>query len=514
MNVSGSNIKKVEYYDNSALIYTTSASPYDFTWPITSANNGAHSITAKVFDLGGSMIGSQNLVNMTIAIPSGGDLFGWAWASNIGWINMNCTQANPSPSPGPSPQPGGCNASSYKVTVDNSGDMTGWAWSPNLGWIKFGGLAGNSVGGNLTTDANVDLDQSSPNKGKVTGWIRACGGTVPGDCSSMNSRVDGWDGWIELSGNNHTSPDISGNSGVTMDPGTGKFNGYAWGGPVMGWINFMPSTLASAVFCPGCAGGALGPPVISSCDNSKIAQAVTLPYTGASIVIPKNVAVASGGAGPVYQFQWNALANDGGSTQTGYKNGIGAGKNNNDSDTLNLPTNSSGSAEYDTISAQTKDSAGKTMASPYGCGTVRVAGNPNVPVTGSGDNDGNVHLYIGGAGQIPTNTSGIKVKQGSRFALKWTIPDGATCNASISGNGNSVNKWTGEFASNNLDTTSNPKQIADNMTTSRSDGVTLSKYTFSLTQCTDNITGVPLDDGNGHDPSVDLQITQSSVIEI
>jgi hypothetical protein len=67
----------------------------------------------------------------------------------------------------------------------------------------------------------------------------------------MVSRTDGWDGWIELSGLNHQSVNLSGwaanltaqvgnndTRGLQMDPLTGKVDGMAWGGPVVGWLQF------------------------------------------------------------------------------------------------------------------------------------------------------------------------------------------------------------------------------------------------------------------------------------
>lgn len=150
----------------------------------------------------------------------------WAWSSNIGWVDFRDIKVNQS-----------------------SGILEGFGWSPNIGWIKFHGLSNYPAGGDPSTLAKVDL-----NTGKVSGWIRACAGTVGGetsaygaDCRTMNSRTDGWDGWIELSGANHQ------NDGVSIDTKTGKVRGMAWGSSVIGWLQFgaffQPSTLSAS--CTG-----------------------------------------------------------------------------------------------------------------------------------------------------------------------------------------------------------------------------------------------------------------------
>jgi hypothetical protein len=152
-----------------------------------------------------------------------GSLSGWAWSGNIGWISLNsnnyCAGGGP-----------------YSVKLSTStsatlGTLSGYAWSPNIGWIKFGGLTNTPDG----TPGTATIDLTS---GQVSGWARACAGTASGDCSSMTSRTDGWDGWIRLSDEKHLSPDFSGNGGVTMKT-TGDINGYAWGSTVVGWINFL-----------------------------------------------------------------------------------------------------------------------------------------------------------------------------------------------------------------------------------------------------------------------------------
>lgn len=157
------------------------------------------------------------------------ELYGEAWSENVGWISFNyCENIGVN-----------CGVTEYSVSVDNrSGAISGEAWSENVGWLQFGGLSSFPSGsGTLSENAKVVL-KSGPNKGKITGWARFCAGTLNGDCSTMTDSIEGWDGWVSLSGNLYSSPDVSGNSGVTYDSDTNKIVGKAWGGDVLGWIDF------------------------------------------------------------------------------------------------------------------------------------------------------------------------------------------------------------------------------------------------------------------------------------
>lgn len=165
-----------------------------------------------------------------VGIPGNVELDGYAWSSNIGWISLNC-------------KTGGvagndiCVSSNYGLTLSSAtGLLTGYAWSSNIGWIKFGGLAAFPTGGG-TVAQNVRVTGTYPTL-NFEGWARACAGTVPGDCSVMTSRTDGWDGWISLRG---TGPDygISTNAAAFTTSATS----FAWGSDVVGWLTFGPATL-------------------------------------------------------------------------------------------------------------------------------------------------------------------------------------------------------------------------------------------------------------------------------
>lgn len=140
---------------------------------------------------------------------------GFAWSSNIGWISFNCTSTNT------------CGTTDYGVNVDSGGNFSGDAWS-SIGWISFNETSGCPEAGCVT---KPKLDKNS---GIVTGWVRACTGTVNGNCTGA-SRSDGWDGWIKLAGTTAT--------GISYGPtfSTITFTGYSWGSDVIGWISWSGS---------------------------------------------------------------------------------------------------------------------------------------------------------------------------------------------------------------------------------------------------------------------------------
>lgn len=63
--------------------------------------------------------------NFKVLNDGAGNLSGWAWNDETGWVSFNCSDQ------------GVCGTSNYKVTIDQNGFFTGWAWSENIGWISF-----------------------------------------------------------------------------------------------------------------------------------------------------------------------------------------------------------------------------------------------------------------------------------------------------------------------------------------------------------------------------------------
>lgn len=155
-------------------------------------------------------------------------------AGGIGWIWLNCSDDPVHGCTGP--------AGNWGLSVDSSGNVIGYAWSENIGWIKFGGLS-NFPSGAGTVSQNAQIDGN----GNLIGWARACSGTAAhGDCSTMsdNSNAGSWDGWIALSGSGYGPAQQS----------TGYFTGYTWGGSVnVGWIDWQYAS-TSYNLCASTAG--------------------------------------------------------------------------------------------------------------------------------------------------------------------------------------------------------------------------------------------------------------------
>ena len=158
-------------------------------------------------------------------IPSSTCLFaylsGWAWSENIGWISFNCENL---------PEPRCSKKYNVRFNTD-TGNLSGFAWSENIGWIRF----------HPPLFAIPETWPGSPNhwaqinfgNNQISGWIRACAGTVNGNCASP-SRTDGWDGWIKMRGTTTGGESY----GVELDTANNEFRGWAWSPSVVGWISF------------------------------------------------------------------------------------------------------------------------------------------------------------------------------------------------------------------------------------------------------------------------------------
>jgi len=192
-----------------------------------------------------------------VEASSADNVWGWAWGgfpeleggvlkAGSGWVKFNnCTDpANPAT----------CEPIDYGVNIDPvTFDLSDFAWlgggedafatpASTLGWIKFGEplkVAAESYpvcppstcpGGSPDYAARYD-----PATEKFTGWARVCSGTVNGDCDSA-TRTDGWDGWVLLGPIVKGGTDYGVSLNTLSDPD--EFEGWAWGGDVVGWISF------------------------------------------------------------------------------------------------------------------------------------------------------------------------------------------------------------------------------------------------------------------------------------
>jgi hypothetical protein len=359
-------------------------------------------------------------------------------------------------------------------------------------------------GGTPSTNAKVDLYT-----GAVTGWARACAGTVnnspnqnlPGDCSSMTSRTDGWDGWIELSGTNHTN--------TAMSLSTGVINGYAWGGPVVGWVGLgnvaAPVQQALAATCSGSlvgltvtftgsASGGSGTIQYSwngssySSVNSTYSKAQTPPLTTATFSVKDSTNV------PV-SATCNYPANGSGTTITGSCTVLPTVANINDSVTIGTKTLIGGTGSYVSylwytgIGTQLTNSNTYSLSYPKD-GTYSTA----VKVTDSNGNFGNIScapnlkvidpnnklkLYIGDTGASGANLAQTyyHVRAGGRFGLEWSneFANDPTYSCDAGGSLNTETKFSDW-------TSSNPTSSGDkNYTGSETLNVPTGKYDFTIT---------------------------------
>ena len=139
------------------------------------------------------------------AFTNDNEVRGYAWSSNIGWISFNCLDRLVCGS--------GPGKSDYRTTVDlSTGAMSGYAWSSNIGWIDVNPTAGYPA----APSHGMRLDMTT---GTMTGWVRAL------------SYGSGWDGWIKI-----TNAKV-GTGGYVLNTIDGK-GGWAWGGDVVGWVQF------------------------------------------------------------------------------------------------------------------------------------------------------------------------------------------------------------------------------------------------------------------------------------
>jgi len=405
-------------------------------------------------------IASAGLLLAAIPAFAATPLSGYAWSSNIGWISFN-------------PSDGATVALSTSSPCSTTAAcLTGYAWSPNIGWVEFGNLSGfPGSGGNVTVNMST---------GAVSGWARACAGTVSGDCSSMTSRADGWDGWIELSdsGSNAKHPTVTGltgtatsSQGISLNPSSGAFSGYAWGSNVVGWLSFSGGSSSGGPGVPGNPVCITGP----ACPNSN--PVVVTPLTAsclATVSSSNNTASInlllspSGGTGP-YIYSWS----NGSSAQ---------------SQTLatTYPESANSYSQLVSVTGIVKDSESPASStSSISCGSVTIpAANQtsiNTPTLWIGTNQSTVQTHI-----LP----------GNNVTLGFAWPTGLTCTGA-----------------GNVDPSNSGWSSAQTLASSGTGSFTLNQvplgiYVLNLT-CLDNSTPKKSSQSN----SVEIDVTPSTFIE-
>ncbi|MFA6459018.1 MAG: hypothetical protein WCV79_01300 [Candidatus Paceibacterota bacterium] len=480
-------------------------------WRIGSGLNGPHIITVRVENFASQV--TTETTNVTVGVSRGGNVYGWAWSSNTGYINLNCSQVAPGASPTPTPSSTGCSRSNYKVIVANTtgdvADITGYAWSNSIGWLSFNEADISDCPS--ATKAQLDFKT-----GEVTGWARFL-------TPKANPAVaGGWDGCMRLSGSNHTSPDLTtDNGGVTMNPKTGVFRGFAWAGDVVGWVNFNANTpgrngyaiddpatrfyAAPPVNCPGCVQGTPPPVVSCSAPYAPGYTMATLNSDGSviqgSLTIPAAKITATGGAGTGYKYQWSI-------------NGITYSTLSTVPPSITVsgfPSNNSNPvAQNYNVYVVATNADGTSPSAPDVCGTVHQEGGA-VPSS-------DLKIFIGKTSTEALTKSGRihSAKKGGTFGLWWQIPEEVTgyeCQTSVTrvSNGSAYAHWKLDPSDPSKpywdDNKLKSDQTVDGLDTV---GVENGDYRFDVS-CEDNTNIDPRAPISGF---VTLKLTSSSVIEI
>jgi hypothetical protein len=199
-------------------------------------------------------------------INASGNVYGWAWTENIGWINFNhlgTIDHNGTAVPGdegsvdfgvhicesdtdPNPNCSG-------IATPKIGKIVGYAWSENIGWINFNPTPDLTTYPNCgfptlpCNSAKVDLSEAETNY-PVTGWARACSVFQTGCSGNLDNNRGGWDGWIELH-----------NLYIDTSVSPAEFHMWVWGGnpdndvnkSVIGWgtFNCYEGSTTGTPFC-------------------------------------------------------------------------------------------------------------------------------------------------------------------------------------------------------------------------------------------------------------------------
>ncbi len=120
----------------------------------------------------------------------------------------------------------------YGVNIDkNTGNLSGYAWSPNIGWISFQEDHKNAP------DKGAILSNCSDNTCANSNNCSAC-------YNSTNGKVFGWakilslkeNGWLRLD-----NPTTIHYSGVHKKSGTCELEGWAYNTTGIGWLSFNSS---------------------------------------------------------------------------------------------------------------------------------------------------------------------------------------------------------------------------------------------------------------------------------
>jgi hypothetical protein len=188
--------------------------------------------------------------------PIEGDVKGWMWSNNIGWISLDSNETEP-----------------VKVVANQ---FQGYGWSESIGWINFAPIG--PYPGAPNNSVKINADNYEGEKYPLLGWARACSVFVSGcgedaqhNTLKSSAELGGWDGWIKM-------------VNATYDPAENHFEGFAWGYTNLGWTGFSseilvdPDTCTSDCCNPPCiidGGETFSVTCSASPNNPKVNELVT-----------------------------------------------------------------------------------------------------------------------------------------------------------------------------------------------------------------------------------------------
>lgn len=199
---------------------------------------------------------------------SSDNIKGFAWSPNIGWISFNSTDCDSDGNGVFDGTPSGCPAAGtaffdYGVKIDNAtGDVSGYAWSSNIGWISFNrcGTDENCLTSDGDTSNPPSDDISSSHTGAIAKMdIGSHYGLITGWAQALSLKDNGWvrfsyapdSGYFDSITFPITSLTLSGTNYATyIDPEEKAVHGWAWNASSadsdpegIGWISFNCSDL-------------------------------------------------------------------------------------------------------------------------------------------------------------------------------------------------------------------------------------------------------------------------------
>ncbi len=212
---------------------------------------GWASLTTHNNDGGEACIGTNPVDCYGVKIPETGDVTGYAWLSNVGWLDFHPTSGFPTTGCGaPCPDYGvrregnelkgwarivsiwtasttaqnsggwegwvKMSGDNYDVNVNSDGTVTGFAWSNEFGWLEFNAGIGGAPTCTLTANP---LSGAAPLTTDIS-WI-----TVGADSCLAFDGSSGWPGPKDSSGGTETytiSSDATYNLECYNDSGTGS----------------------------------------------------------------------------------------------------------------------------------------------------------------------------------------------------------------------------------------------------------------------------------------------------